>query len=178
MKYTTKEILAKTAIEHYQKNQQILPVSQSEVPVEFHSLGGSFIALYQNQKLHGCVGNYQADRPIFESIVRNSVAAAFEDLRFHPLMKKDLDKVMIKVSILSPLQEVNTNNFEGFLEWLEVEKPGLLLEKDGREALFLPLVWEFLPSPKEFLSQLCLKADFSPLDWNDPTIRYWAFKTS
>jgi AMMECR1 domain-containing protein len=48
-------------------------------------------------------------------------------------------------------------NLEELLKYLSLEKPGLVLEKFGREALFLPQVWKELPEPREFLTHLSLK---------------------
>ena len=40
-------------------------------------------------------------------------------------------------------------------------------KKRGREALFLPQVWEILKDKKLFLSELALKAGLGPNEWRD-----------
>jgi len=42
---------------------------------------------------------------------------------------------------------------------------GVIIEKNGRQALFLPQVWEQLPSKEEFLGNLCIKAGLDRDEW-------------
>ena len=42
---------------------------------------------------------------------------------------------------------------------------GVILRKGSASATFLPQVWEQLPQPQDFLTQLCLKAGLSADAW-------------
>ena len=42
---------------------------------------------------------------------------------------------------------------------------GVLLRLDGRQATFLPAVWEKVPDPADFVRQLQLKAGVPPGYW-------------
>ena len=42
---------------------------------------------------------------------------------------------------------------------------GIIIEKNGFSATFLPQVWKMLPDPEIFLTKLCLKAMLEPNDW-------------
>jgi AMMECR1 domain-containing protein len=53
------------------------------------------------------------------------------------------------------------------LQDLERDKPGLVIEKDGRRAVFLPQVWKQVTTAEGFLQQLCLKAGLSPEAWRE-----------
>ena len=44
---------------------------------------------------------------------------------------------------------------------------GLVLEERGQRGTFLPSVWESLPSPRQFLAQLKVKAGLPADYWSD-----------
>ncbi len=60
------------------------------------------------------------------------------------------------------------------LSRLRPGRDGLIIEADGRRALFLPQVWETLREPREFLTQLKRKAGLADEAWPDD-IRAWRF---
>jgi AMMECR1 domain-containing protein len=51
---------------------------------------------------------------------------------------------------------------------------GLIIECDGRSAVFLPQVWEVLPAPGLFLEQLKMKAGFDAQD-RSLELKAWRF---
>jgi len=46
---------------------------------------------------------------------------------------------------------------------------GLILQKDGKRATFLPSVWEKIPHKENFISQLRRKAGLDPQGWSANT---------
>jgi AMMECR1 domain-containing protein len=54
---------------------------------------------------------------------------------------------------------------------------GLLIAAGGRQAVFLPAVWEQLPEPAGFLDHLQLKAGLAPGRW-PPDMQSWRFTAS
>ena len=68
---------------------------------------------------------------------------------------------------MSLLTTIVPKSVKELLERLRKEKPGLVIEKFGRRAVFLPQVWEEISSAEEFLRQLCLKAGLSIDDWKE-----------
>ena len=48
---------------------------------------------------------------------------------------------------------------------------GLIIQKGGRQATFLPQVWEQLPDKKAFLTHLCLKAGLDADEWKRGELR-------
>ncbi len=44
-------------------------------------------------------------------------------------------------------------------------KDGVIIRKGSNQATFLPQVWEQLPDPASFLSQLCIKAGLDTDEW-------------
>ncbi len=48
---------------------------------------------------------------------------------------------------------------------------GVVLHYRGRRATFLPQVWEQLPDPRDFLSNLAYKAGLPPDAWRWPGVQ-------
>lgn len=141
--------------------------------------GATFVSLHQQGDLRGCVGNIRPLPTLFESVVRNARAAAFDDSRFAPLEEHELARTQLEVTVLSPLEKVPVDSEEEALAKLRPGTDGVVLGYQGRNAVFIPQMWEELPDPKEFLRHLKRKARF-PDDWRPGmsierfTAEHWA----
>lgn len=173
--YKTKEELAKKAIDVFIHIRQILTVNRKEIPKEWLEHRACFVTLKLDGELCGCIGSVEAFEPLYLNIIRNAVCAAFDDPRFPPLEPHEFLDVTSEVSVLTKPQEYKPKSVNDLLEFLQKEKPGLIVEKDGKRALFLPQVWEELSDPKLFLSQLCLKAGLGQESWKGDGIKYQNF---
>lgn len=174
--YKNKQLLARRAIEEYLKSGERISVREEEVAKEWREWGTCFVTLKINNDLRGCIGNVEPFEPLYKNVVRNALAAAFSDPRFPPLQLNELKDLTIEVSVLSTPKDYQPKNTEELLKFLKKEKPGLILEKDGTRALFLPQVWEELPRPEEFLSHLCMKAGLEADEWKNQGIKYQIFR--
>lgn len=131
---------------------------------------GAFVTLKTMTKLRGCIGRMESDRPLWETVATMARASAFEDPRFPPVTKDELDGISVEISILTPFERLENP------ESLEVGKHGLLIEKGFNRGVLLPQVavdhgW----SAEEFLANVCLKASL-PLDaWRHPEARLYVF---
>jgi AmmeMemoRadiSam system protein A len=96
------------------------------------------------------------------------VSAAFRDPRFPALTKKELNRVEIEVSILTEPEPLNFQDHRDLLRKLRVDMDGVIINKGGARATFLPQVWKQLPQPEEFLSHLCMKARLPADAWKRP----------
>jgi AmmeMemoRadiSam system protein A len=126
--------------------------------------GATFVSLHQHGDLRGCVGNLRPLPTLHESVVRNARAAAFDDSRFAPLDARELAGTRLEVTVLSPLEKVPVDSEEDALAKLRPGIDGVVLSYQGRNAVFIPQMWDQLPDPKEFLFHLKRKAHF-PSDW-------------
>jgi uncharacterized protein len=167
MKYQTKEQLAKAVVEKVVKEGIILEVKEVEVKEELRQVGGCFVTLYVNGKLHGCIGTIEARKPLYLDIVENAVGAAVRDYRFPRLERSDLDKLRVEVSVLTPLRDYRPESTKALLEYLQIKQPGLVIQKWGQQAVFLPQVWKQLPGAEQFLEQLSLKAGLPAEAWRE-----------
>ncbi len=175
MTYKTKEELAKYVIHYYLEKNEVPQIKAGEVAENLHQRAASFVTVYIDRKLRGCIGNYEAFEPLYKNIIRNAISAITSDYRFEPIVKNEISHLTVEVSVLSPVEKYQPKDSQDLLKYLTKNKPGLLLEKDGRKALFLPQVWEDLPKAQDFLSNLSLKAGLSSDAWQERKMRFWVF---
>ena len=79
-------------------------------------------------------------------------------MRFPRLVEKELEDLEMELSILTYPKPIIAPNEEHLLSLLRPGRDGLIIEDKGAKALFLPSVWDSLPSPRDFLDNLKRKA--------------------
>lgn len=122
----------------------------------------TFVTLNLDGRLRGCIGSLVAHRTLLDDLIHNAQSAAFEDPRFYPLSPEEFKKVVIEISLLSPPEPLLYNSIEDLKSKVSVGEDGIILQKEGKKATFLPQVWEQLPTFEHFFSQLCQKAGLGP----------------
>jgi AmmeMemoRadiSam system protein A len=85
-------------------------------------------------RLRGCIGQPEPSFPLYYGTVRAALDAALHDPRFEPVAAAELQHLEIEVTVLSPRTPVAS--------WKEIKlgTHGIVLEKGGKAALFLPQV--------------------------------------
>lgn len=136
--------------------------------------GAAFVTLKKNGQLRGCIGSAQAWRPLGADIAENAFNAAFSDPRFAPLSESELWETDLSISLLTAPEPFPIADEADLLRKLTPGKDGLIIEGDGKRALFLPSVWEQLPEPRSFLAHLKQKAGLSP-EQPCPGLKAWRF---
>jgi hypothetical protein len=131
----------------------------------FESRRGTFVTLTKNNQLRGCIGNLVPDKLLKEGVKDNAINAAFNDPRFPPLSKEELDQIEIEVSLLTEPQPLAYKDADDLLAKLRPHVDGVILRKGMYSSTFLPQVWEQLPEKELFLSHLCLKAGLPADEW-------------
>lgn len=114
-----------------------------------------------NEQLRGCIGSLHAYRPLYKDIISNAQAAALRDPRFPPLTVKELKHIKIEVSILSEPTVLEYSDLKDLQSKVVPFQDGIVLKHDGKQATYLPQVWEQLPKFDDFFSSLCMKANLS-----------------
>lgn len=132
-----------------------------------HAPGATFVTLTEGGRLRGCIGTLEAWRPLIEDVRANAVAAAFCDSRFAPLAAAELPAIRVEVSLLGASTPLDFRDEADALAQLRPAQDGVILSCDGRRATFLPQVWDELPEPREFLTQLKRKAGLPPTYWSE-----------
>jgi hypothetical protein len=125
--------------------------------------GAAFVTINKepNEQLRGCIGSLQAYRPLYKDIIMNAQAAALRDPRFLPLGVEELDQISIEVSILSEPQALQYADIDDLKRKVVPFEDGIVLKLHGKQATYLPQVWEQLPKFDDFFSSLCMKANLS-----------------
>jgi uncharacterized protein len=125
---------------------------------EFSKPKATFVTLTLDGQLRGCIGSLIAHRPLLDDLIHNAKAAAFDDPRFYPLSLEEFLHVNIEVSLLSEPEVVEYRDIDDLKSKITAGMDGIILQKGGRKATFLPQVWEQLPTFELFFSHLCQKA--------------------
>ncbi len=128
--------------------------------------GASFVTLEKDGKLRGCIGSTQAHRPLIADVIGNAIAAGFYDSRFPVLAVEEINMMSLSISVLGPLTAFVPPK-EGWsdgalLQSLRRDIDGLVIEAEGKRSIYLPQVWQMMPSAEIFLGQLKHKAKLNP----------------
>jgi AmmeMemoRadiSam system protein A len=121
---------------------------------------GAFVTLTIGGRLRGCIGYIEGIKPLVEAVIDNGRAAAVGDPRFGPVQEAELAALEWEISALTPLRPVDD------IADIRIGAHGILLSKNGRQAVFLPQVateqgWDL----ETTLTQLAAKAGLAPDAW-------------
>jgi AmmeMemoRadiSam system protein A len=120
--------------------------------------GSCFVSLHLDGDLRGCIGRTEASPRLIDQLLDNAWSAAFRDPRFPPLAREELDRVSFEVHLLTPLVRLPFASLPDLYAKLRRGVDGLQLETATKRGVFLPVMWEQLPEPREFVRQLLRKA--------------------
>ncbi len=140
---------------------QMVPLPRGFSPAALESRG-VFVTLKKRGQLRGCIGRMVPDRPLATLVGAMALQAAFEDPRFRAVTLQELPDLEIEISVLTPMKPVSGP------EAIVVGRDGVLLQKGGRSAVFLPQVapeqgW----GKDEMLDNLSQKAGLSASAWHE-----------
>ena len=125
---------------------------------------GVFVTLQKDDKLRGCIGYVTATRSLIRLVMDAALASAFQDARFAPLLREELDRIEIEISVISPPRKVEN------IDEIEVGRHGIIMRQGFRSGLLLPQVPEEYGWDREtFLTNTCHKAGLAGDCWRDPT---------
>ncbi len=156
--------LARAAIEYRLKHMKDPTPSDLNIEITpaMKEKMGAFVTLKKRGVLRGCIGEIFPTRPLYKAVTAQAVNSAFRDPRFPPLSADELDDVHIEISALTQPKPVSSYNE------IIIGKHGIVLEKYGRSAVFLPQVapeqgWDL----EQTLTHLSLKAGLPPDAWRE-----------
>ena len=134
-------------------------------------VGASFVTLrWPDGSLQGCIGSITPRRSLADDVEMNALASAFEDRRGQPLTLSDVDRLGVELSVLSPLERVETDGTEASAAAaLRPGVDGVVLSWRGRRATYLPQMWREYLDGGELLKDLKLKARL-PRDFWAPDV--------
>lgn len=124
--------LAKQTIEEYVRTGKTISPPRDLSP-ELAARAGVFVSLKKMGNLRGCIGTFEptADT-VAEEVVKNAIAAATQDPRFHAVEEDELAEMEYSVDVLSPPEKI-TN-----IKDLDPKEYGIIVIQGMRRGLLLP----------------------------------------
>ncbi|MEI6796647.1 MAG: TIGR00296 family protein [Methanomassiliicoccales archaeon] len=146
-------------------------------PSDFREKRGAFVTLstYPAHELRGCIGFPEPVYPLTQALLE-AASSACHDPRFPPLDAKELDGIVVEVSVLTPPVEMMVEKRSELPKMIVIGRDGLIMEKGFRRGLLLPQVpveWGW--GPEEFLEQTCHKSGLTSDCWLDPKVKIFSF---
>jgi len=169
-------VIAREAIICAVRNKPLKTIKPGEYSQLLRDPGASFVTLTKREKLRGCIGTLEAYQPLILDVQEHAVAAAMEDYRFPDVSGNELELINIEISRLTPVQLVDYITPKDLVGKLRKNVDGVLIKDSGRRATFLPQVWEKVPDPEKFLSQLCVKMGTSPDLWREKHLQVYTYQ--
>ncbi|MFP3299682.1 MAG: TIGR00296 family protein [Thermoplasmatales archaeon] len=166
--------LARKAIEEY---VDIKLVVKNSYGGKFVEKRGVFTTINKTSgELRGCIGFPEPIYPLGEAIIKSAIAAAVEDPRFPPVTKRELDEIVVEVSLLTKPIPVNVEDRSKLPEKIIVGIHGLIASSGPFSGLLLPQVAvEEKMDSKEFLDAVCWKAGMEKGCWKDKDVEIKTF---
>lgn len=128
--------LARKTIQYALEHQKVPNEADLGIAVTdgMRQVRAAFVTLEKDGELRGCIGDIMPSRPLYRCVMANALNAAFNDHRFPPVSMEEYDSLHVEISALTPPCAV------GSVEDIVVGRDGVVLEKSGRSAVFLPQV--------------------------------------
>ena len=120
---------------------------------------GAFVSLHKQGRLRGCIGHFGEDVPLHEIVAEMARAAAFEDPRFMPVTRDELEDIDIEISVLTPMRRIES------LDEFELHRHGIYIRKGYRSGTFLPQVADEVNWTKEEFVGHCAQ-DKAGIGWD------------
>ena len=166
--------VARRSIEHGFRAGVPLRVELDDTPAQLREIRASFTTLRKAGALRGCIGTLEPRLPLVADVAETAFKAAFQDPRFEPLTREELQQVAIHLSVLSPLEPFPVAGEQELLCRVRPGVDGLVLQDGPCRGTFLPAVWESLPDPRQFVRELKHKAGLPGDHWS-PDVRIWRY---
>lgn len=133
---------------------------------------GAFVTLRNKGELRGCIGRFGDRQPLWQVVEDMAVSAALHDHRFKPVTLEEMEEIHIEISILTPMQKIDT--YEDIIPG----KHGIYLKKGINSGTFLPQVaidtgWDL----EELLGHLSRdKAGLGWDGWRDKDVELYIYE--
>jgi AmmeMemoRadiSam system protein A len=133
--------------------------------------GAAFVTVRVAGELRGCIGTFEAQEPLWDTVHEMATAAATRDPRFGPLAAHDVGALTVDVSVLAPARRIRD------AAEIELGRHGLEVRRGPRRGLLLPQVATDHDLDREtFLAETCRKAGLPAGAWRDADTEIWAFE--
>jgi AmmeMemoRadiSam system protein B/AmmeMemoRadiSam system protein A len=149
---------------------------QGPIPRLLRAQRATFVTLKVGDKLRGCRGSLMPHRSLVNDVVDNARKSGFDDPRFPPLTPAEVEQTSFHISILSTPQRIAAETEAELARLLRPDVDGLIIRDAGKQAIFLPSVWEEIHDPLSFIRHLKQKAGL-PVDHWSPSFEAFRYVT-
>ncbi len=172
--------LARKTVDEYIATKTRLEIPD-DTPNHLLENSGVFVTLNSTDKnkvsLRGCIGRPYPTQPLIEATIDSAIDSAVNDPRFSPVSIKELDMIIVELSVLTPPKKIEYNNPMELLELVKVGRDGLIASRGANRGLLLPQVpvdwgWDV----QQFLEHTCNKAWLPQDAWKDPKTEFMSFQ--
>jgi AmmeMemoRadiSam system protein B/AmmeMemoRadiSam system protein A len=156
-----KELLtiARNTLDQYIRFNKTPEIKTSGFSGQINTPCGVFVTLKENGELRGCIGRFTAEEPLYQVVQQMTIASSTEDGRFQPVDPKEIGRITIELSVLSPMKRINS------IDEIVMGKHGIYIKKGYRSGTFLPQVATETGWSKEDFLGHCSR-DKAGLSWN------------
>ena len=174
--------LARKTVDEFvtQKRKSEVP---KDTPEHLKEKSGVFVTLNtktgERVSLRGCIGRPYPSQPLVEATIDSSVDSAVNDPRFPPVIPRELDTIIVDLSVLTPPKKIEYSNPEELLNLVKVGRDGLIAVQGMWRGLLLPQVpvdWKW--NTLEFLEHTCNKAGLPKNAWKNPETEFMSFQAA
>ncbi len=148
-------------------NKRSLKIRPIDYGKNLRRKGACFVTLKKKEALRGCIGSIRPLKPLIVDAANNAFSAAFRDSRFSRLTEEEYEECSLSLSVLSQPECMKFDSEEDLIRQLRPGVDGLILTEGDCCGVFLPLVWEKLPTAKLFFAHLKSKAGLSSHYWSN-----------
>jgi AmmeMemoRadiSam system protein A len=106
-----------------------LRVNLEDYAAELRAQRAAFVTLQEFGQLRGCIGHLEARQPLVKDVAENAFAAAFRDPRFPPVTARELERLHIEISVLTPATPLSFGSEQELVAVIEPGRDGLILEE-------------------------------------------------
>lgn len=166
---TDKKVLigiARTTLESYIRDHKLPALTPEAYGRSLKEKAGAFVTLKIDGSLRGCIGSFESGIPLYEVVQKMTVASSTQDNRFSPVQTKELEKISIEISVLTPMKKIKD------VKEIRLGTDGIYIRKGYQGGTFLPQVasetgWTL----EEFLGHCARdKAGIGWTGWKDADI--------
>ncbi len=169
---------ARYAIEIHLKSPRFDQTVMEKILDKYNEKRGVFVTIehHPTMSLRGCIGYPRPTGQLGKMLVHAAIGAATGDERFVPISQRELQEVVVEVSILSEPKPIEKSTATGKKNDIKLGRDGLIINYGFKTGLLLPIVAVENKWDKErFIEELCMKAGLPPQSWKRPDVSLYRF---
>ncbi len=126
--------VARFTLDEYIALGEVPDLNPEQFSGALQTSAGAFVTLNKNGKLRGCIGRFNPEQPLYQTVQEMTISASTQDYRFQPVRPSELNLIDIEISVLTPLKRIVN------VDEIELGKDGIYIVKENKSGTYLPQV--------------------------------------